>query len=490
MSNLTRRMRGALAAVFAAVIAVAMTITPGTAFASQPVNLSGLETGDQVTMYQVVEYDENGHYAWTIDSTGLPDLNQSSFSDWTDEQIQLMYSRVTDAQKVGDTRTVASTDNGTLSYTLDRGLYIPKIINTGEASHVYKNTVIAVNEDSTTAQDVAMKEDTITPTKKGDKSSVKLGETVTYTITSTVPTYADNSTDRTYEIVDVLPAGLTFGSVTSVSGSTAGTLTADTDYTVTQSGQTITIDLSGIVADTSASETNTKKLAAGETITVTLTATRTDGNGEELVNQTYVNYSKDSYGETPGTTDKPEWPVYSFNVNLTKVDATTTTQTLSGASFTLSTTVDGATKYVQADGSLGDTAYTFTTDDSGNISFVGLADGTYTLTETAAPADHVLDSTPITVTIAGTYDSTTGKIQSWNLKAVKGSTTLTDATYTTSDTVTTVPLTGAMSVPNSSTGQLPSTGEAGTVALTVAGIGLVAVAAGLVVRNNKKSKEQ
>jgi fimbrial isopeptide formation D2 family protein/LPXTG-motif cell wall-anchored protein len=488
MSKLTKRMRGVLAAAFAAVLAVAMAIAPGTAYADSATTIGGLESGDSVTVYQVASYDsDTGQYVWNVtDSSSLPSLQSTEIS-MTDTQWKYLYDHVTDTgvTSYGPVSAADSDGDGTYtaSFTLPKGLYVAIVTNSSDSSQVYQNNVFAVTSD-TDATSVTLKSSDITPVKTVDKSNVAVGETATYTITSTVPTYDSNATDRTYQIIDVLPDGLTYvdGSVTVADSNGSILDYVDVTSTVNDDGTTtVTIDLSDIVTSN-----DTYTLTAGDTVTVTLQATRDADSDQVEVNQTYVNYSKDSYGSDTTTTPPDEVPVYDFSIVLTKVDSEDNTETLSGAKFTLSTTVtneDGSTstKYVQADGSLGDTAYEFTTDSNGQINFVGLAEGTYTLHETQAPADHVLPSSDMTITITAGEADSDGNISTWTLSDGTNTTT-----YTVDNSAATITLEGEVTVENTPTGSLPETGEAGTVALTVAGIGLVAVACGWAVRNHKK----
>ena len=74
-----------------------------------------------------------------------------------------------------------------------------------------------------------------------DATDAKIGDTLTFTLTSTIPDMSAYST-YTFNFKDTLSKGLTFGQVTSVKvGDT--TLTKDTDYTVTtapaDSGKTL-----------------------------------------------------------------------------------------------------------------------------------------------------------------------------------------------------------------------------------------------------------
>lgn len=473
-----------------------MMVAPGAAFATETTTISGLESGDSVTVYQVAKYDSTtGQYVWNVtDSSSLPSL-QSTNITLTDAQWKYLYDHVTDTgvTSYGPVAAADADDDGTYTagFTLPKGMYVTKVTNSGNSSRVYQNNVFAVTDATISSENdnvITLKASDIPPKKTVDKSDIAVGETATYTITSTVPTYDDNAVNRTYKIIDILPAGLTFveDSVTVKAGDTDITSTVNGYSGISKDGQTITVDLSQLVANTedaSGNVTDTKTLTAGQTITVTLKATRNANSAQVLVNQTYVNYSKDSYGSETNNTPPDEVPVYDFSIKLTKVDSNDNSKTLDGAKFTLSTTIDGATKYVQADGSLGDTAYEFETANGGIINFVGLAGGTYTLHETQAPADHVLPTSDMTITITPGTPDTDGKISTWTLSDGTNTTTYNVAD---SENTASITLQGEVTVKNQPTGGLPTTGEAGTILLTIVGVGLVAVAIGWTARNRKK----
>ena len=100
---------------------------------------------------------------------------------------------------------------------------------------------------------------------------------------------------------------------------------------------------------------------------------------------------------------------------------------------------------------------TLTTGQDGAATIDGLAAGTYYLVETAAPEGYQLDATPIEVVITASTD----------------------------DGATADSLIVSKTIDNTKTPALPVTGGAGTVAITAAGVVLVAGAAMLIVRARK-----
>lgn len=116
-------------------------------------------------------------------------------------------------------------------------------------------------------------------------------------------------------------------------------------------------------------------------------------------NSVQLTYSNNPYSNGTGTSTPATSTDYVYRLKLHKVDRTTEVN-LPGAQFTVQVkSGDDAGsngKYVQEDGSLGDTAYAFTTDDKGELTVPGLDAGTYTVTETKAPtaATGTYDITP------------------------------------------------------------------------------------------------
>lgn len=271
-----------------------------------------------------------------------------------------------------------------------------------------------------------------------DAITASVGQKVTYTITSKVPQNTQYYSEYGYTYTDTPSAGQTvdFDSLKVTVGDRS--LNKGTDYTVAQNKNgTFTVTISSI-----------QKQTAGALITVTYAAkvTEAGASGNKAVTNAVV-LSDNGAEVTDRTT------ITNGQFSFTKTDAQG--NALAGAKF----------KIEGQNGASTPSTATATSESNGTVTFKGLADGTYKVTETEVPAGFQSNlKAAFTVTIT-------------NGKAVK---------YTGADIWGLAPSTEVSDnytykVKNvKNVTQLPLTGAAGTtlftvVALLVAGAG-VAVA--------------
>lgn len=325
-------------------------------------------------------------------------------------------------------------------------------------------------------------------TKTVSDTQVAIGDTVTYTLVADVPHFPDNAPNKGYCISDVLPAGMTFGSITSVEGyigntpdvSVDGTtLTENSDYkyaTRPVTGTTPAFTLSFTNLKNTANKRYTKiKVTYTATVNGNITvmgSTRTSLTNN--INKAFLDYNNDPYGSAASWQTKTATAtVYSYGIKVNKKDEES--NPLSGAKFTLSTDQEGTAKiqFVKtSDGTYLKTASGVTeieVDSSGKLTLSGLDVGTYYLTETKAPGGYVKLATPKTIVIT---DNKTGADGTQDSPKPNG---LLEDNSTDTD--------GAdgyyeLDVVNSKGFTLPSTGGMGTVLFTT--IGIVLMGGGLV----------
>lgn len=381
--------------------------------------------------------------------------------------------------------TTVSTDatdgNYTATFTgLDYGYYVVAVpgATLANASGQYA-TLVSVDRTNVTAN---IKGDLPTVVKKvnGESAtSAKIGDTLTFTLTSTIPDMSAYDT-YTFNFKDTLSQGLTFGQVDSVKvGDT--TLTKGTDYTVATS----TVSDSTLLTVTMLNFKDKQQTNVGKTITVTYKATLNKDavvGGHGNVNSATIQYSNKPGIEGTGESEPSKVRVFTYGFTVDKYtgdkyddDATR----LAGAEFTLAPKNGTAMSFVQVtagsatenavyrvakDDETGTTT-TITTPANGKVVFQGLKNGEYTLTETKAPAGYNKLASALGVKVEGQNDGT---------DTTNATVTITYNNDNGSDYDKTAS-NGAIPVQNKSGVVLPGTGGMGTIAFTVIGVLVIAL---------------
>ena len=263
---------------------------------------------------------------------------------------------------------------------------------------------------TTTNPDITIHDKNDMPFEKtAPETSVEVGQTVNYTIKGKVPDYTGFKT-YTYLITDTMSKGLTFKKDVKVTVDGTDVTTACTPtYDVEKNANKFTVSIP------------VKSYPIGKEILVTYSAVV----NENAVAVVSTNEAKLTYSNNPTTGEtKDSQPqkkeVYSAKIVIDKFETgKQDTVKLEGAEFVLykEETIENTktTKYykwndtdqkvewvtTQAD------ATTVRTDNKGAASFKGLADGTYQLVETKAPAGYNQLTGPQEVKVAGSTTDTT-----------------------------------------------------------------------------------
>lgn len=242
--------------------------------------------------------------------------------------------------------------------------------------------------------------------KVDDQESVDVGQIVNYTITGKVPDYTGFKT-YTYLITDTMSEGLTFNkqSVKVTVGGTDVTSACTTAYDVDGNANKFTVSIPVM------------NYTIGAEIKVTYSATVNEKAVAKIEkNHATLTYSNDPTNSESKTTTPPEIEtVYSAKIVINKYAADNEETKLAGATFVLykEVTAEGATEATKMYYKWNDTdkkvewvedktqATSKITDSNGAASFDGLADGTYYLEETAAPAGYNMLEAPVSVTVNG-----------------------------------------------------------------------------------------
>ena len=388
------------------------------------------------------------------------------------------------ADKTATVSAGATNGNYTATFTgLDYGYYVVAVpgATLANTSGQYA-TLVSVDSTNVNAN---IKGSLPTVDKKvqvngngADTADAKIGDTLTFTLTSTIPDMSAYDT-YTFNFKDTLSKGLTFGQVKSVKVENV-TLTENTDYTVTtptaSNNNTLTVAMKDF---------KTKQQAnAGKKITVTYTATLNENavvGGAGNVNSAKIQYSNNPSTNGTGESEPSKVRVFTYGFTVDKYTGdqyTDAATRLAGAEFTLAHKDGSAISFVQVSagsatanavyrvakaGETGTT--TITTPANGKVVFEGLKNGEYTLTETKAPAGYNKLASAIGVKVNGQNNGTdtTNATVTITYNNDNGN----DYNQTASN--------GVIPVQNKSGAILPGTGGMGTIAFTVIGVLVIAL---------------
>ena len=376
--------------------------------------------GKQVPMLDVATANDNANGALNaaITAAGLtiPDTwYQENPAAWLATQNADALRKVADKLTVDNLvaaatgKSVAGEDPASLTFSLPQGWYaitdsngktaiVATTINGVPAG---QNVVLSKNEHGqaniTTVGSVNAKsgnklvviED---PSKSVDKADVSAGDTVTYIVTGKIPATADNYDTFGYRLVDTPGNDLTINK---------------TGYTVTVDGENLPKDSYAFGVDengvatlniTNVNAATLKDFALpGKTITLTykaqVTGTIADSNIVDNSVQAFGSFATlDDSNGTEVRSNPVTAQSFTNDFTLRKVDASG--QTLTGAKFIISKTVESTTYYGIYDTKSNTWNWTntdkakatpFMNDDAYEVTFNNLAAGTYTITETKVP---------------------------------------------------------------------------------------------------------
>lgn len=405
------------------------------------------------------------------------------------------------------------------STQLDKGYYLI-VDSTTDGQTVYNPAVLAITsdieiEDKTDVPTLEKKvqenkkdatDDTAYGSKFNDVADYNIGDDVPFHLIGSVPDMSQYET-YTYKFTDTFDKGFDAVNTNNVKVYLSNDKkldlegeSVDTDITSYFSGTygsiqyTPATEAQGETAGTKATLTvSTKDLKKAATyskeqpqyVIVSYTA-KLNANAKiglpGNVNEAYLTYSnkpdQSGQGENQPTGNTPEDKVivFTYGLDVTKVDSKNAETKLKDAEFKLKNS-DGKWATI-TDGKV--TGWTTTenggsvlkSDAEGNFKVTGLDDGDYTLKETKAPAGYNLPADGFSVTLT----ATTANNQTWDgtaNTALTGLAVKVDQTDGTGNVNTGL---GVITIKNTQGSSLPSTGGMGTVLLYVAGIAVFVLA--------------
>lgn len=358
-------------------------------------------------------------------------------------------------------------------------------------------------EDSTKAYYIGVSENTTITLKHDNKPTITknvydgstwtiaadagISDEVRFKISISLPeasVYNLYTTAYALEIEDALPSGLTYKTGSLEVYKNDEITSVSTGYILdTTDASKLKISISNTKASPFDSLTGGGSLRIEYTAVLNENAILGSAGNTNSVILKYSDNPSDS--ESRGTTAASSSIVYTYGMDIEKVDDADNTVKLSNAKFKLFKT-DGANKYYAKTGTdnyiisgwtnVATDGTEFVSDASGKIEVKGLDKGEYYLTETKAPAGYNNVSGDIEVIIDSTVDSSMGTLT--GLTITVNSESLENGNVTSGIV--------SMTVKNKKGNILPSTGGIGTTIFYVAGGVLVAGAVVLLMLKRKE----
>ena len=412
-------------------------------------------------------------------------------------------------------KTVDSTAGNTIISGLPAGYYLVKDSKpvTGQDAatkfilQVVGNTSVAVKSDFPTVEKKVQENaknvnldgkatDTRIPSynvpaKYNDVADYNIGDKVPFQLIGTLPSNYDDYATYKYIFHDTLSKGLTYNDDAKVyvlNGTTETEITG-TLRKVESNDTALTVTFENLKAVTGVNKDS--KIIVDYTATLNTAAEiGLPGNPNEVYLQFSNNPNKGGDGET-GNTPEDKVIVFTYELDVTKIDANQKETKLKDAEFKLRNK-EGNWVIVDADNKVKDwtndesQASTLKSGDDGLFKVIGLDDGVYYLKETKAPQHYNLLSNEIKLTIT----ATTSNGQTWESGEPGDALTVLSINVgdaTESATGDRGKGTVSMNVENSKGSTLPTTGGMGTTIFYVVGSILVLGAAILLITKKRMS---
>lgn len=487
--------------------------------------VEGIESGATVTAYRIVKpiYMTGGGYSgYEPEIAGTIAGVKDGAMQPTAEEVFKLSQRTKELSvraaltEQADGSYAASVGAGTWMVLVEGGQNsLEKVYNPVMVSASYKdNLLVGTVVDAGTSQwklqngtTVAKAtEPTIEKTIVIDGSEIKgddtaIGDTIHFKAESQIPSYGASYTDLTYRLTDNLSEGLTLNK-DSVSVKVNGLAVAPgaNTYGITFQGTNgYTIDFTGAYV-----RANGQK-AVEVTYSAVLNEKASSGFDADT-NTMKLDYSTKFNGETSAKEDITRHYTFGIDASITgQSGLTTITKThemikvaadkyveknYTDQEYTVG--VPGALKdaeftlYKDNNGSLGEKVATSVSTGTGHMEFTGLDAGSYIIKETKAPSGYQLDDTEHTVVIRAEYNED-GTLKSYTITIDGKATNTYSASYNGVGAIQEIRQDkGVTSIfKNTKIGQLPSTGGMGTYLFTIAGVCIMAAAAGILLVRRK-----
>lgn len=490
-------------AFVAAALAAGLMLPTTAAFAKTPgandvgdasFTLTGVESGDFVTAYQIFDTDIDGSNNLTF-TQKVPDLPEPY-----DTLDKIQKVAPADARPVADAiaakviagngpKTAMPVSGDKVTLTLDSGYYLVVVTSNNGNTKVYQTLLVDATPDidKNGAYIVRALEDTavkVQPVSKPDKQILdpdgkpvtgtgntttdiySVGDIAKFRITGTVPSYPADATHALYKITDKPDAGLSvdMNSFVVKQGDTTLSNQGETaQYKVIDNGDhTYTVEF--------AQKFILENPGASVTIDYSAKVDSINLTTGQVGNKAQATFNPNPYEDKKCDTDEVDPIDQTYGFSFKKLGASGSdapAQALKGAEFTVTDASGNAVTYIDAKGNL-HAGGKVVSDDAGWVYVNGLKAGTYTVTETKAPSGYQKVE-PFEVVLS--KDTAKGD---------------TDATAS----ITETNFANAEEKTDPKVGQLPTTGGSGTIMLTAGGVLLIVGGSAIALRSVKRNRKQ
>lgn len=493
-----KRIKKLAAAMLTAIMMMTMTVT---AFAAETTNTLTVNTnggqdlnGQTINLYKLFDVTESStaeakNYAYTVNTqyknalaSVLKISETSKDEEFAAEVTKLGADNATEVQKfandftakaltdkLGATKTSGKITESKTSYKftgLDAGYYLVYVTGGKEI----QSSLVTVDE---TTKEVNLKTEAPSITKTADKTTVEIGQVVTYTVKGSIPDTTGYDQYQ-YIIHDTLSGGLDF--VNDATGTALGEGATTVNVTVA-----FTDGTDASTAPTTATLDTANKRNMSLDLSAWVRAANQANKGKEFTVTYYAKVNKDAvvteknkaqleYGNKPGettTTTPSEAKTPTYPLDILKKNAKNNDK-LARAKFELyrnEADAKAGTNAIKVSGSDGNYVVDPTSSttefesvksiagENYNLRVNGLAEGTYYLVETKAPDGFNKLTAPVVIKITKSTDT---DVDNWTIS--KDGTVETDK---------------IIDIENSTGSLLPSTGGAGVVVF--AGVAILLV---------------
>lgn len=476
-------------AFVAAALAAGLMLPTTAAFAKTPgandvddtsITITGINDGDTVKFYQVfdADIDANNNLTYTTKVADLP-AEYDTAAEVVGKDGRTVADAIASTVTAGTPTYTVKAEGGKVSQSLDSGLYLVTVTTTSGKTKVYQTMLVdaspivkdgayapaSLESLAAKSQDVPAPEKKVVSadgTTSGNLTKTySVGDTATFQIDATIPSFPSNATHATFALTDKPEAGLKVNqrSVKVYDGIDLKNTVDASNYTIKPAGDSFTVEF----------KWEYLKTRGAQKVRVEYQAEVVAINSEtgKVGNKAYGTFTPNPYDKTTVDTKEvdPQIQTYGFVFLKKGANEDGSDSPLSGAEFTVYDAQSKVVTYINAKGEKVEGGVV-TSDDNGYVHVNGLKAGTYTVKETKVPAGfQKIPDFKVTLD-----DSANG-----NSPATQ---------------ITEVNFFNAGEKTDPKVGQLPTTGGSGTIMLTAGGVLLIVGGSAVALRSIKRNRKQ